>query len=197
MTQLQGAQTTYAVRQEGGKRGCTVVTHLGTKLWNCCQLWPISFLPNIQSNLAKQRRILTWLQTCWKRSLLIAVVEQLKVKLLLEFLWQLHTFQALTHMHKGNYWFSFSQVIWGFQWENRTELKIPRVPFEWQQFNFNKSLSARNVLGRSIKHFNTENLKKFIFVHKRGKPKMRCGAGGVTSSLWGCFAEWPTTYGND
>lgn len=56
---------TYTVGQVGGKRCCTVVSHLWTKLWNCCQLWPVSFLPNIQSNLDKQGRSFAWLYTCW------------------------------------------------------------------------------------------------------------------------------------
>lgn len=52
---------TYTVGQVGCKWCSTVVSHLGTKLWNCCQQWPISFLPNIQCNLEKQRQTWRWM----------------------------------------------------------------------------------------------------------------------------------------
>lgn len=50
----QSEAVTYAVGQVGCKRGSTAVSRLCAKLWNCCQLWAMSFLPNKQSNLEKQ-----------------------------------------------------------------------------------------------------------------------------------------------
>lgn len=45
----------YTVGHVGCKRRRAAISHVHTKLWNCCQRRPVSLLPNKQRNLHKDR----------------------------------------------------------------------------------------------------------------------------------------------